>query len=242
MKARQTETTSRYDVVWNCATSSISITMKLEWNFESDVTDAERVAFQRRFRAATLTKWNGHGYRLSASRAVDKLARAKASVRPSKSWTDPEWAIPLDGFGLPPDITVSIGILDTRVGEHWDVEVCRDSERSQVDRLLDNIDVGLNDSDLTLQHEFGHALGAPDEYDECVNGSQTPVLCDMRNWTRPSDRFSDTSALMSAGDLVRARYFYSVRDRVNAWTQKRYLFQVRPLRGGDSAMEDATEA
>jgi hypothetical protein len=241
MNARNIERTGCYQLTWDCARHVISIAVRVRWNYHSDLTSGEREGFRARFTSAVLFKWNQSGYSLEPQRCVDGRLRYDAFRSPPAQHRDPQWEIPLDSHGIPANIDFNFSIFDGHgaPGANWDMQVERHSPRSNVNPLTSNVNVGLNDEDVVLQHEFGHALGLPDEYNECTSGAGMPLFCHVLNLPRAGRYFTDSSALMSTGDDLRARYFFAFRDRLNTWTNHRYMFQVRPLYGGDGVGEDA---
>lgn len=239
MAVRQIENTGNYQLTWDCPTSTIAVNVKVEWNFDKKVKPADQAKFRQRFQSVVPLKWNSHPYFLEAQRSYDMVKRADAIRRAPALYRDTLWDIPLDGHGMPPAVKFTFGITTTTSGEHWDIEVKDFSDRSNVNPTFGDVNVGLNDDDWVLQHEFGHALGLPDEYDECVDGARTWALCHLRNLPRATEYFKDRGGIMSVGPSLRGRYFRELRDHLNRWTHYRYMFQVRPVGSGDSLKEDA---
>jgi hypothetical protein len=235
---RIVESTSNFNLVWDCGKGQLDITVKLEWNFASGISPKEQGQYRDRFTKAVLSKWNSHGYQFEAQRAVTGKPRDVARRETRAAFWDPVFGIPLDTAGLPAPVRFRFRLIESSCGEHWDVEVSRRIERANVDRALGNINVGLEQGedggvgvpidDRVLQHEFGHALGLPDEYSECVHGEKG-WSCHAHDLARASEHFGDVTALMNVGTQLRARYFFGFGDLLNEWTNSMYQFELRSI-------------
>ena len=114
---------------------TILVWVDVRFQFESDITPAEQVAFKSRFTNAVHNVWAHTGWSLTGSPAC------------------PCSTVPIE-----------IHVEESTSGfYHKLVDVERDGERREF--VGYDINVNLSTSDYTLSHEFGHVLGLYDEYD-----------------------------------------------------------------------------
>jgi hypothetical protein len=124
----------------------------------------------------------------------DELQRALAQLGIAQTVTETDTQL---------DVPIEIQVLEDEANPHKVVDVTNDERREHV--ILD-VNVSKATSDTTIAHEFGHVLGLCDEYDGGIEN--------LMFWHQ--NRADDPAGIMNDGTEHRARYFESLRLRVQA--------------------------
>ena len=114
------------------------------------------------------------------------------------------------------EFNVEFDIQWVTTNQHWTVNVAKigpyEEVVSRVNYTSKNIYLAHIDTERrieadinqnTLKHEFGHAIGVPDEYGKKHGNSYNPYHVD------------DTKALMNIGNELRYRYLRGVKKEIN---------------------------
>jgi len=119
------------------------------------------------------------------------------------TWEHPPFGLHGEGACPTPDVPVEIQVLEDDANPHKVVDVTNDERREHV---IIEVNVSKHTTDKTIAHEFGHVLGLCDEYD---GGFENLMF-----WHE--NRADDPTGIMNNGTEYRARYFESLRQRVQA--------------------------
>lgn len=119
------------------------------------------------------------------------------------TWEHPPFGLHGEGACPTPDVPITIQVLEDDSNPHKVVDVTDDERREHV---IIEVNVSKHTTDTTIAHEFGHVLGLCDEYDGGIEN--------LMFWHE--NRADDPTGIMNNGTEHRARYFESLRQRVQA--------------------------
>ena len=129
------------------------------------------------------------------------------------TWEHPPFGLHGEGPCPNPDVPIEIQVHEDDDNPHKVVDVTNDERREHV--IID-VNVSKHTTDTTIAHEFGHVLGLCDEYDGGIEN--------LMFWHE--NRADDPTGIMNNGTEYRARYFESLRQRVQATAPPGCVYHV----------------
>jgi Annexin len=118
------------------AGGKVTITVRVKYQFTSDISAADAAAFKTRFQAAVDAKWKRSGYKLHG-----------------------------EGNCAHADVPIEVLLVEDNARYHKIVDVEDKTDSDRRPKIMRDINVNLHTSSDTFAHEFGHVLGLYDEYD-----------------------------------------------------------------------------